>query len=117
MQDTDLAAGYSESLSPSQSAKGSFTNLGAETTQGSRGNKENAGGVRRSRAGFESKYLDKQNHMLLGKAAACYPPLATLMHVAWVLTTSSLAYSLVGVAPRYYNYATLVFTFCAAVLW
>ncbi|KAL3146727.1 hypothetical protein ABBQ38_014714 [Trebouxia sp. C0009 RCD-2024] len=66
LQDTDLAAAYSESPSPSQSAKGSFTNLGAESAQGSRGNKENEGGIRRNRAGSESKYFDKQNHVLLG---------------------------------------------------
>lgn len=74
MQDTDLAAAYSESPSPSQSAKGSFTNLGAESAQGSRGNKENEGGIRRNRAGSESKYFDKQNHVLLGEAAAYSPP-------------------------------------------
>lgn len=67
----NLAAGYSESPSPSQSAKGSFTNLGAESARGSRGNKENEGGSRQSsKAGSEGKYLEKQNQVLLGEAAA-----------------------------------------------
>lgn len=67
-QDVNLAAAYSESPSPGQSLKGSFTNLGAEAALGSRGNKENEGGGNRSKAGSENKYLEKQNQVLLGEA-------------------------------------------------
>lgn len=69
MQDSNLAAAYSESPSPSPSLKGSFTNLGAESALGSRGNKENEGGGKRSKAISENKYTEKQNQVLLGEAA------------------------------------------------
>ena len=70
-QDVNLAAAYSESPSPGPSLKGSFTNLGAEPALGSRGNKENEGGGKRSSAGSENKYLEKQNQVLLGEADSC----------------------------------------------
>ncbi len=73
MQDANLAAAYSKGASPSQSAKGSCTNLGAEAAHGSRGNKENEGGNSRSRAGSDTKYPDKQSHVLLGEAAVNTP--------------------------------------------
>ena len=74
LQDMNLAATYSESPSPSQSVKGSFTSLGAESARDSRGNKENEGGDRRSKAGSDSKYLEKQHHVLLGETALAPPP-------------------------------------------
>ena len=77
---TQDAAAYSESASPSQSVKGSFTNLGAESVQGIKGNKENEGGNRRSKAGSESKYLDKQNHVLLGERLLLTIPCPTFSH-------------------------------------
>ena len=69
-QDMNLAAAYSESPSPSTSLKGSFTNLGAESALGSRGNKENEGGGNGSKASSENKYLEKQNQVLLGEATS-----------------------------------------------
>ena len=69
-QDVNLAAAYSESPSPSTSLKGSFTNLGAESALGSRGNKENEGGRNHSKAGSENKSFEKQNQVLLGEAAS-----------------------------------------------
>ena len=69
-QDVNSAAAYSESPSPSPSLKGSFTNLGAESALGSRGNKENEGGRKRSKTGSESKYLENQNQVLLGATSS-----------------------------------------------
>lgn len=70
-QDVNLAAAYSENPSPSQSVKGSFTNLAAESASGSSGGKENQGAGRRSKTGSENKYMEKPNHLLLGKPCAC----------------------------------------------
>lgn len=71
-QDVNLAAAYSES--PSPSLKGSFTNLGAESALGSRGNKENEGGRKHSKAGSENRYLEKQNQVLLGEPTSLARP-------------------------------------------
>ena len=62
-----MAAAYSENPSPSQSVKGSFTDLAEESAPGRRGNKENRAGGRRGKAGSETKYLEKQTHILLGQ--------------------------------------------------
>ena len=61
-----MASAYSERPSPSQSHKGSFTNLAASGAPVSKGNKENAGVGKRSKKNVENKYLEKQNHLLLG---------------------------------------------------
>lgn len=68
----NLAAAYSENPSPSQSVKGSFTNLAEESAPGSRGNKENRAAGRRSKTGSETKYLEKQTHILLGQPKDLY---------------------------------------------
>ena len=71
-QHVNMAAAYSENPSPSQSVKGSFTNLAAQPAPGTRGNKENAPGGKHGKAGSENKYLERQNHVLLGQTHACF---------------------------------------------
>lgn len=69
-QEVNLAAAYSENPTPCHSSRGNSTTSSASSTRGFRGNKENEGGGRRSKAKSEAKSGQNQTLTLLGKLFA-----------------------------------------------
>ncbi|KAL0043348.1 hypothetical protein WJX79_002420 [Trebouxia sp. C0005] len=65
-QEVNLAAAYSENPTPCHSSRGNSTTSSASSTRGFRGNKENEGGGRRSKAKSEAKSGQNQTLTLLG---------------------------------------------------